>query len=43
MSSAIAFFLQPLDALHEGLQMILGKAGGRPFLGSGGGHRTLLQ
>src|SRR5262245_50848367 len=37
-------FLQPLDALHEGFQVILGKAGGWPlFLGGGGsGHRNLL-
>src|SRR5262249_61054946 len=35
-------FLQPLDALHESLQMILREAGGGPFHGSGGGHRTLL-
>src|SRR5262249_60136038 len=33
-------FLQPLDAFHEGLQMILRKAGGGPFHGSGGGPPT---
>src|SRR5262249_54896542 len=33
-------FLQPLDALHEGLQMILREAGGGPIHGSGGGHRN---
>ena len=36
MSSAMVFF-QPLDALHEGLQVILGKAGGRPLFVGGGG------
>src|SRR5215211_3157740 len=37
------FLLEPLDALDEGLEMILGETSGRLFLhGGGSGHRALL-